>query len=132
MTYRHKQILVLRKDLGMRKGKCAAQASHGVQLALFRDVLNADRERCQVTLQLDPALFSWLFDEDYAKICVSVNSEAELLALQAQVAEAGIRHALVQDNGHTEFHGVKTYTGLIIGPDLPEVLDPITGRLPLL
>lgn len=131
ITRNHKQILVIRRDLKMPKGKAIAQACHGLQLALFQNLLAKNDVTHQVTLQLDAAVFAWLFEEDYTKICVSVNSEEELLALHHKIAEAGIRCALVWDNGHTQFSGVKTLTALAIGPARSEVLDPFTKTLPL-
>ena len=60
-----------------------------------------------------------------------VESEAELLDLEAKAKTAGLPTGLIQDNGLTEFHGIPTYTALGIGPASPERLAPITGHLPL-
>jgi len=61
-----------------------------------------------------------------------VNSEAELLDLRDKAKAAGILHAIIQDAGKTEFHGVPTYTVVAIGPVWSDEIDPITGHLPLL
>lgn len=119
-----RQILVLRKDLGMRKGKMVAQGAHASQLALSMAISGDTPNGWTWHL-------AWIRDH-YTKICVSVDSEAALLDLQQQAIAAALPCALVQDLGFTEFHGEKTYTALGIGPAPTELLQPITGTLPLL
>lgn len=113
-----KQILVIRKDLNMRAGKMVAQGAHAS--------MGAALEHLE-----DPRVKEWLAGA-FAKVCVRVESEQELLDLHHDAAAAGLISYLIRDNGRTEFHGVPTYTALAIGPDLPERLDPITGGLKLL
>lgn len=135
----YKQILVLRKDINMRKGKMAAQAAHAAMAALIggpattvpRGVAQPFMSGQCLTIPLDPDTLAWL-QGAFKKICVSVNSEAELLALPAEAVQAGLRCALIQDNGLTEFGGVPTYTAVAIGPHASERLAPLTGNLPLL
>lgn len=124
-----KQVIVLRKDLNMRKGKMIAQGAHASMKVLLDEMINQDNQR---VLKLDDKnLASWL-NGKFTKIAVSVNSEAELLALCEQAKSLGIRHALIQDSGLTEFAGIPTYTAAAFGPDLVQRLDPLTGKLPLL
>jgi len=40
--------------------------------------------------------------------------------------------SLIQDQGHTEFAGQLTYTAVAVGPAKAELIDEITGKLPLL
>lgn len=140
--YKAKQMIVVRRDLHMRKGKIAAQAGHAcveaVLIALARQGrLNQVREPEQdgrVYLEHDPqdrsAITDW-FDAGVAKVCVYVDSEDELLDIARQGREAGFAVSLIRDAGYTEFHGVATYTCLAFEP-LPEnEIDPITGSLPL-
>lgn len=134
-----KQVIVIRKDLNMRKGKIAAQASHASMAFLTRGLrvyrqdltdypaLHNDdytEERLQV-------IEEWL-KNSYTKICVSVNSEEELLAVYNKAKEVGLISHLVQDCGKTEFNGVPTYTCCAIGPDYKDKIDPITNHLQLL
>lgn len=133
-----KQVLIVRKDLHMRTGKTGAQCAHAAMKVFFdkksiRTRSNQDGERIgyELTIPLTDEMFDWVTGI-FTKICVYVNSEAELLALQQQAIKAGIVNALVEDNGLTEFHGQKTVTVLAIGPDESEKIDLITGRLPLL
>ena len=46
--------------------------------------------------------------------------------------EKGLPCALIQDSGLTEFKGIPTYTCCAIGPAKEELIDEITGDLPLL
>lgn len=78
-----------------------------------------------------PAMLEWLQGR-FTKICVSVDSEAELHEIYGKAQEAGIPCYLIQDCGATEFGGVPTYTCCAIGPDQEEVINPITGHLKLL
>ena len=85
----------------------------------------------QFTLPLDAALAAWLGGR-FTKICVSVDSEAELDAVVERARAAGVPCALVVDAGHTEFHGVPTKTCCAVGPAWSDAVDAITGGLPLL
>lgn len=132
-------MIVVRRDLGMRKGKIAAQAGHAcveaILAALARDGRLSDivYENGQVSLkptQTESPLTEW-FSEGEAKICVYVNSLEELLEINDKIKKAGLISALIQDAGCTEFHGVPTFTCLAAEPAAPDVIDPITGGLPL-
>lgn len=124
----HKQVIVLRKDLNMRKGKMVAQGAH----ASMRAVLQLGKKDGEnFVIPLDERFEPWLLGR-FKKICVSVNSEAELLAIQEKAAAAGVITALIQDAGLTEFGGVPTYTAVAVGPDRDDRVDAITGGLPLL
>jgi PTH2 family peptidyl-tRNA hydrolase len=124
----HKQTIVLRKDLNMRKGKMVAQGAHASMRAILQ---LGHREGGNFVVPLDERLEPWLLGR-FKKICVSVNSEAELLQLHQEAKAAGLITALIQDAGLTEFGGVPTYTALAVGPDREDRVDLITGSLPLL
>lgn len=129
-----KQVIVVRKDLGMRKGKIAAQAAHaslGAVLKLFT------REDVGKHFSLN-AVFSgkspehaWL-DGPFTKICVSVDSEKELLDLVEEARRKGILHCLITDSGRTEFNNVPTITCAAFGPWWVDELNRLTGHLTLL
>jgi PTH2 family peptidyl-tRNA hydrolase len=124
----HKQVIVLRKDLNMRKGKMVAQGAH----ASLRAVLNqARRVGDSLVIALDERSEPWLCGR-FKKICVSVDSEQALLQVFKRAQAAGLICALIKDAGLTEFDGVPTYTAVAIGPDVDMRIDPITGDLPLL
>lgn len=120
-----KQIIVMRKDLNMRKGKMIAQGAH----ASMKVLLDTMTRNPDAPFPL--ALEEWLKGR-FTKICVSVNSQEELEAVYEKAYDAGILCAIIEDSGLTEFKGVPTLTCCAIGPDYSEKLDPITGGLPLL
>lgn len=124
----HKQVIVLRKDLGMRKGKMVAQGAHASMRAILALGHVADD---RLVIPLDDRTRPWLTGR-FKKICVSVDSEAALLDLHARARDAGLVCALIQDAGLTEFGGVPTYTAVAVGPDREDRIDVITGGLPLL
>ena len=49
-----------------------------------------------------------------------------------QAKQDGIPCALIEDEGLTEFNGVKTKTCIAIGPWYADEIDQITGHLKLL
>ena len=129
-TQTPKQVIVMRKDLGMRKGKMIAQGAHA-SLKVLLDAGQPDVHRTAFTIPLNPALSAWLTGR-FTKVCVSVNSEAELEAIVANARAAGVPCALIVDAGTTEFHGVPTKTCCAVGPAWADAVDAITGELPLL
>jgi PTH2 family peptidyl-tRNA hydrolase len=123
-----KQVIVMRKDLNMRKGKMIAQGAHASLAVLVERSRIADDE---LNCELTPAMTSWLGGR-FAKVCVSVESEAALDEVVARAHAAGVPCALIVDSGKTEFHGVPTKTCCAVGPAWSDEVDAITGPLPLL
>ena len=124
----HKQVIVVRKDLNMRKGKIGAQAAHASLAAILSEMT---RSGDVMTLDLtDQRLAPWVTGR-FKKICVYVNSEDELLEVHHAALSAGLICSLIKDAGLTEFGGVATYTTCAVGPDLADKIDVITKHLPL-
>lgn len=113
-----KQIIVMRKDLNMRKGKMIAQGAHASMKATLE---NLD----------DPRVQEWLCGI-FTKITVYVESEAQLFEVLENAKQENLITALITDNGLTEFGGVPTNTCIAVGPDTAERLYPVTGNLKLL
>ena len=127
-----KQVIILRKDLNMRKGKMVAQGAHA---------------SLQATMMASPYLktpfhevhFESWFEEWYGKtgngrmtkICVSCKDKDELFDLYEKAQDANLPRAMIEDAGLTEFKE-PTWTAIAIGPAPAEVIDKITGELPLL
>jgi len=131
-----KQVIVVRKDLNMRKGKLAAQVAHASMAVILnmmskKRMLHGKMERWSLLMSDQDDIFKWL-NESFKKIVVSVDSEAELMDLYVETQIAGLPCALIQDSGLTEFHGNPTYTAVAIGPATSEEIDRITGNLELL
>ena len=121
MKGERKQVIVLRKDLNMRKGKMVAQGAHASLGAILHNG----------KLKSNPDVDAWL-EGRFTKICVSVGSEEELLEIYNQAGLAKLNRSLITDAGLTEFDGVPTKTAVAVGPGIPEVVDKITGHLKLL
>ena len=118
-----KQVIVVRNDLNMRKGKIGAQVAHASSGFLEEIIWNSRPIRSVEK--------TWR-KTGRTKIVVQAGSEEELLALYQKAKEAGLQVHLVQDAGRTEFNGVPTYTSFAVGPDESEAIDKITGQLRLL
>ena len=135
MGHAVKQVLVVRKDLNMRKGKIGAQCAHASMGCVFpREavvVAELNDDAVTVTTTMTRAQFNW-FMELSVKIVVGAADEAELMDIYAQAQALGLPCVLIQDAGFTEFGGVPTYTAVGIGPAEANLIDPITGRLPLM
>ena len=126
----------MRKDLNMRKGKMIAQGAHAsvdALLSLFGQREEDGKTTYTLTYGEDSPLAEWLGGM-YAKICVYVNSEKELMEIYKRICQENpaIPLALIEDAGLTEFHGIPTKTCLGIGPWWAEEIDRFTGDLKLL
>ena len=126
-----KQVIIVNRALNMRKGKIAAQCAHA-SLKIFLDRRTATMGDGTIWIKATDQMLKWIDDGRYAKICVSVDSEQELLDVYAKAKDAGIVCSLITDAGLTEFNGVPTKTVVAIGPDESEKIDKITGALKLL
>lgn len=122
-----KQVIVMRKDLNMRKGKMVAQGAH----ASMKDLVGRYWSGQLRNAPMDDASILW-YGGTFRKICCYVNSEAELDDLYVRAIRAGTRAHMIIDNGATEFNGVKTKTCLAIGPHFDDAFAGLTDTLPLL
>ncbi|MDX2089967.1 MAG: aminoacyl-tRNA hydrolase [Kofleriaceae bacterium] len=130
MSRTAKQVIVMRKDLGMRKGKMIAQGAHASMKVLL-DVGSVDASGRAMTLAMTEPMAAWLTGR-FTKVCVSVDSEAALDEVVAKARAANVPVALIVDAGVTEFHGVPTKTCCAVGPAWVDDVDAITGGLSLL
>ena len=133
-----KQVIVMRSDLNMRKGKMVAQGAHASLKAIldtghsYQPMLHHSPTGPRVfCVPLSEDMAGWL-DGNFKKICVRGDSEDEVVALYNRARELLIPCALIMDSGLTEFNGVPTITCCAIGPASDEKIDPITGHLKLL
>lgn len=112
----YKQVILVRTDLKLTKGKMAAQAAH----ASVQAVLNSDKKIVE----------DWCF-EGMKKTVLKVADKEELLSYKRKASNYGLKTALITDAGKT--HIVPgTITCLGIGPDKEEKIDKITGELKLM
>lgn len=112
----YKQVILVRQDLQLPKGKLAAQVAHGAVEAASR---------------VDSAVKRDWQDEGQMKVVLKVPSEKELLKFLRLAQEAKIPHALITDAGRTVI-APGTVTVLGIGPAEEDDIDSITGDLSLL
>ncbi|MCJ1421027.1 hypothetical protein MMC32_007389 [Xylographa parallela] len=117
-----KLVLVVRTDLGMGKGKIAAQCSHAT-LACYTYFL--------AHAPASPLLKRW-HALGQAKVALQCRGgEEELLTLQAQALSLGLCARVVRDAGRTQIaSGSATVLG--VGPGPKGVVDRVTGGLKLL
>ena len=114
-----KQSLVVRRDLGMSWGKIVVQAAHA-SVSAFVEARRRKPEWAE----------RWVA-EGQKKIALKVNSLEEIEKLAAKCEELNIPYSIVRDAGLTELPP-GTITAIGIGPAPEEVVDKITGNLPLL
>lgn len=113
----YKQVIVVRTDLKMRRGKEIAQGAHASMLSL-------------ISHRYDFRIRRWL-KGPFTKIAVCIESEE---ALQELIQKARLEHYIVApivDSGKTEFKGIPTLTCAAFGPDSKERMDALTGHLKL-
>jgi|SRR5262252_3992304 len=134
-----KQVLVIRRDVGMRRGKEIAQGSHAAAEFLIRRVLRAANASWPIegtvsiweALQITQEQRTWMESGMTTKVVLQAKDEAELLEVERLCKEAGVEVFLIQDAGLTAtgegLKGVPTYTALGIGPTKAHDIDRITG-----
>ncbi len=111
-----KQVILVRNDLKMPKGKTAVQCCHSSVEA----VLKSDKDKVK----------EWR-NEGMKKVVLKVENEKELLKYNQEAKDSGLTTALITDAGKT-FFKEPTRTCLAIGPDKEEKIDKITGKLKLI
>lgn len=126
-----KQVIVMRKDLNMRKGKMVAQGSHASMAFLTRQGRFDSEGFKNDNMLNDEEIEQWM-QEGFTKICVSVDSERELMEMYNEAKQRGLTAELIVDSGFTEFNGVPTKTCIAVGPNRAEDIDRVTGHLKLL
>ncbi|HIP17699.1 MAG TPA: peptidyl-tRNA hydrolase [Methanothermococcus okinawensis] len=115
----YKQVIVIRNDLKMGKGKIAVQACHASIEAFMRA-----QKICPNTVK------EWL-KEGQKKVAVKVDSERELMEIFREANIEGLPCSLIRDAGKTQLIP-GTYTAVAIGPEREEKIEGITGKLKLL
>lgn len=124
-----KQVIVVRKDLNMRKGKIAVQCSHASMKVLL-DLGKVEGHTLTIP-HLTPEMVVWLTGR-FTKVVVSVDSEEELMEIQRRADQKGLPSALIIDSGATEFNGVPTATCVAVGPAHPDAFIGVTDHLKLM
>lgn len=134
-----KQIIVMRKDLNMRKGKMISQGGHSsfkVFLDLCEKGVIFDDEKGEMQkftfyYKAGTPWDEWL-NGLFTKITLSCDSEQELEELYQKAKDKNLPCTMIVDAGLTEFNGVPTKTCISIGPGEVSDIDEITKNLKLL
>ncbi len=108
-----KQVILVRNDLKMSKGKLAVQVAHGA---------------VEATLKSDKGLLTGWRLSGQKKVCLKVSCEKDLYKYNQLAKDYGLKTALIKDAGRTELKP-NTTTVLAIGPDFEEKIDKVTGQL---
>ena len=111
-----KQVIIVRRDLKMSKGKLSAQVAH----ASVEAVLKSNKSK----------VLNWQL-EGAKKVVLKVDSLKDLKKYQNLSKKAKLKIALIKDAGRTLFKK-PTITCLAIGPDKEEKIDKITSKLKIL
>jgi len=119
MDFEYKMVIVTRQDLNLSTGKLAAQVAHAaVSCALS-------------TKKNNSKWFNKWQNEGAKKAVVKVDTENDFFQLKEKAEQLKITAYIIKDAGHTEIPaGTKTLLG--IGPAPNNLIDQITGDLPLL
>ena len=108
-----KQVILVREDLKLPKGKMAAQVAH----ASLEAVMRSDKKKVK----------RW-HDFGQKKVVLRVDSLDELKMIKMKAEKLGLVVAMITDAGHTTVEP-GTITCLGIGPDEEEKIDVVTGQL---
>jgi peptidyl-tRNA hydrolase, PTH2 family len=112
-----KLTLIVRSDLGMGRGKIAAQAAHAAVAAALAGLRSRDFR-------------AWLRDGQ-PKVVLRATSEEQLYDLAERAGAAGLPVQVISDAGRTQV-AAGTPTCCAIGPAEESRIDAITGELSLL
>lgn len=135
----YKQILIVRKDLGMSIGKICAQVSHGSMAFLSWFIRN--------NADLDGHIDGWI-DEDilhnwiegkFTKCVLQAKNKNQLLKAKIMAEEIGMKEGkdfwLIYDNCHTELEPEEengtTLTVIGFRPMESEIIDKIGKKYQL-
>jgi PTH2 family peptidyl-tRNA hydrolase len=110
-----KQAIVARTDIGMGKGKLAAQTAHA-SLSAYEDADDRTRR-------------AWKGDGQ-KKVVLKVDGEQALFELADIAERKGLPTAIVRDAGRTQLDP-GAVTALAVGPGEERVVDEVTGDLSL-
>jgi len=112
----YKQVIVVRSDLKLSKGKLAVQVAHA-SLGAYKKAHAMSRVEWE--------------NQGAKKVVVKVENDRELLRAFNIAKELHLPATLIKDAGRTELEP-GTMTAVAIGPAQESEIDKITGKLKLL
>ncbi len=111
-----KQVILVRTDLQLPKGKMAAQVAHAA---------------IDAYLKADAATAKKWHNSGMKKIVLKVKDQKELYQYIQQAKDEGFATSLITDAGHTVVEP-GTVTCGAIGPNDEKEIDRITGKLQMM
>ncbi len=111
-----KQVIVVREDLKLSRGKLAVQVAHAAIIGYEK----ADKRIVE----------AWKM-RGQKKIVLKVPDLRRLMEIKEKAEKLGLPTGVVVDAGLTEIPP-GTVTAIVIGPDEAKKIDRVTGNLPLL
>lgn len=118
MDFKHKMVLVIRKDIKLSPGKMAVQTCHAAV-------------SCALDSKKQGNYFNEWYREGQKKVVLKCEDEAHLFFLKDVAEKNGLVARIISDAGLTEVPP-GTITCLGIGPGPNGVVDRVTGELSLL
>ncbi|MEE9474287.1 MAG: peptidyl-tRNA hydrolase Pth2 [Candidatus Hydrothermarchaeaceae archaeon] len=115
----HKQVIVVRGDLKMSRGKTCVQVAHA-------SLSSAEKAR-----EFEKEWYKAWKRDGQKKVVVKVSSEGELFEIYEVAKRQRLPCYIINDAGLTELPPGTT-TALGIGPAPNELVDKLTGSLKLL
>ena len=114
-----KQVIIVRKDVKMGKGKLAIQVAHASVYSFY------------LTLLRKPRLAEEWIKSGQKKVALKVDSLSEAIKIYEKALELGLVSVKIFDAGLTQLEP-GTLTSIGIGPDYEDIIDQVTGNLKLL
>jgi PTH2 family peptidyl-tRNA hydrolase len=119
MSLEYKMVIITRLDLNLSPGKLASQVAHAAVSCALE------------TKEKNNKWFKKWMEEGGKKAVVKVDNINDLYELKNLANKLNLATALISDAGHTEIlEGTETVLG--IGPAPENIIDQVTGNLPLL
>ena len=116
LSMAYKQVILIRHDLKLPKGKIAVQSAH----AAVEAALKSDREKVK----------KWRSGGS-KKVALRVENKEELYKYIQQAKDFGITTSVITDAGRTVIEP-GTVTAGAIGPETEETVDKITKDLKMI
>lgn len=121
-----KQVIVIRKDLNMKKGHMAAQVANASMQFLINN--NESKRGDEIFVKLTGSEAMWLTGS-FAKSIVSVDSEDALQELVFRAELEGVEVHPITESDEEDEDSISTITCAAFGPCDAAILDRLTGNL---
>jgi peptidyl-tRNA hydrolase len=125
-----KQVIIMAKtyttsndDIKIKRklstGQMVVQGSH------------ASHKIADYVKQNKPDLYEQWMDTGYNKVCVQIDSD-DFDDISEQLSKTDLNYCVIRDSEVIDHDGNEFITAIAIGPDLPDKINKITGRMKLL